>query len=69
MSVRDDNEIVRRKRNILSLVKERKPTDIPDTFRSVENILNENNLRFRDKLTTVKQRITSSTKKWSRYVL
>lgn len=66
MSVDGNDALVQRKRNIWSLVKDKKPlrlNDAPDTSRLVESILNNDSLRFRDKLKGVKERIKCSTKK------
>lgn len=64
----NDALVVRRKRNIWSLVNDKRHqsigvNDAPDTSRFIENILNDDNLRFRDKLKAVKQRIKRSTRK------
>lgn len=63
MSDADQDKSERRTRNIWSLVKEENPTRIitPDT-RYIEHILNDNHLRFRDKLKAVKQSIKCSAK-------
>lgn len=71
MSNGSKDKFVRRSRNIWSLVKEHKPMQLnstPDTSRLIETVLNDNNLRYRDKLKAVKQRIKCSTKKLPRYV-
>lgn len=68
MSVRGNNQFERHSRNIWSLVKENDNStrfnNTPDTSRLIETILNDNSLRFRDKLKTVKQRMKCSTKTW-----
>lgn len=63
MSAVDDDRFGRRTRNVWSLVKEQNPTTLRATdTRYIEHILNDNNLRFRDKLKAVKQSIRCSTK-------
>lgn len=72
MSIEGRGKFKRRTRNVWSLVKEEKAqtrsNNTPDTSRFIENILNDNNLRFRDKLKAVKERIKCSTRKVPRYV-
>ncbi|XP_037033555.1 uncharacterized protein LOC119072443 isoform X2 [Bradysia coprophila] len=59
------DKFIQRTRNVWSLVQEEKSARIsdtlPDTPRFIENILNDNSLRYRDKLKIIRERMKGST--------